>query len=265
MQLSICIVTYNHSKYIKECIEGVLNQKFNFEYEILIFDDFSIDDTLNICKEYSLKYPNLIKVISNSQNMGMASNFYKALNSCSGNYIAICEGDDYWITDSKLIAQYEYINSNSNCNLIFHDVNIIGSSKPDSYYFNSSKKNILNFKDILLNHQIPTCSMMLRRAALINKIPKIFYKFPVCDIPVHLILTERGYAFHLREKLSVYRVNEFSITNNKNRNSDRYIRLIKMYFSLILVFNFKYLHIFLYKIIRSFVGYIKELVFKIWY
>lgn len=264
MKLSICVITYNHSEFIKQCLEGALNQKFEFDYEIVISDDCSNDDTVLICRQYQENNPDLITLLTSERNNGMAFNWYKAIQACSGEFIAICEGDDYWISENKVMTQFDYMSENPNCNLCFHDVEITGSSKPQNFYFFPSDKDILSFKDVILNHQIPTCSMMIRRDAFMNKIPKIFYKFPVCDIPVHLILTERGYAFHIREKFSVYRVNEFSITNNKNRNSFRYMRLIKMYFSLLLVFNFKYIHIFLYKIIRSFVGYVKESIFKIW-
>lgn len=260
MNLSICIVTYNHCEYIKDCLDGILLQKFDFEYEILIFDDCSTDDTVLICHDYQKKFPNLFKIYSNINNVGMAHNFYNAISSCNGDLIAICEGDDFWTHDNKLITQYNYMRDNFDCNLTFHDVEIIGSNKSADFYFNYDSKDMLNFEDILVSHQIPTCSMMIRKSAFLNKITNIFFSFPVCDIPLHLLLVQDGYAFHFREKFAVYRINDSSITNNRNKSLDRYLRMIKMYWHLFFHFKFRNGFIFNFKILRLCLGYIKDLI-----
>lgn len=262
MDLSLCIITYNHEKFIRECLDGVLMQNINCEFEIVISDDCSNDNTLSICEAYKKRFPNLITILKNDRNIGMAGNWYKAIQSCKGNFIAICEGDDFWISSDKIQIQYDYMKSNDKCNICFHDVALSNSFKPYDFYFSYDVKSKFYFKDIILKHLIPTCSMMFRTSKIQKNIPKPFYTFPVCDVPVHLLLTLDGYAFHIKEQYAVYRINEFSITNNRNKNSDRYYKLIRMYFILLITFNFKYFPYFLYKIVRLGLGYFRELLSK---
>lgn len=92
--VSVCTITYNHENYIAKMIEGVLFQKVNFKYVLVIGEDCSSDKTRDICYSYKLKYPDKIKLILNEKNIGVRNNFINVLNNCHGKYIAICESDD---------------------------------------------------------------------------------------------------------------------------------------------------------------------------
>ena len=106
--VSICCLAYNHEKYIRKTLEGFVNQKTNFNYEILIHDDCSTDNTVNIVEEYRKKYPKLIKPIYQKENQHSKgikiSNVYQ-FPRAQGKYIAMCEGDDYWTDMNKLQKQ----------------------------------------------------------------------------------------------------------------------------------------------------------------
>lgn len=123
MKLSVAIITYNQGRYIKDCLEGILNQKTNFDFEIIIGDDCSSDDTLTICQEYSHQHPR-IKILENKTNLGYSENWKRTLNSCSGEYIAPIEGDDYWINESKLQKQVDFLDRNPSVGLCYTDCNI---------------------------------------------------------------------------------------------------------------------------------------------
>jgi glycosyltransferase involved in cell wall biosynthesis len=256
VKVSVCIITYNHASYLRDCLDGAVNQKFDGNFEIVISDDCSTDNTLDICYEYQELYPDLIRVLRHDENMGMTRNWYEAIQACKGEFIAICEGDDYWVDTNKINSQYNYMLNNFKCNITFHDVLIKGSLKPISFYFKYPTRSKLNFKHVLLNHQIPTCSMMIRKAALVNNIPSVFLKFPVCDIPLQLLLVQNGYAYHMKNNFAVYRINGGSITNNQNKNLNRYLKLIEMYWSLFLHFRGKSSLLFVYKMVRLFSAYI---------
>lgn len=122
VMVSICCLAYNHEKYIRQCLEGFVNQKTNFQYEVLIHDDASTDGTADIIREYEKKYPNIIKPIyqvENQYSQGKPINKYlyeKAL----GRYIALCEGDDYWCDSSKLQLQVEALELNKRCRFAVH-------------------------------------------------------------------------------------------------------------------------------------------------
>lgn len=139
--LSICCITYNHDKYIRETLEGFLEQKIDFKYEILIHDDASTDKTREIIKEYQKRYPNLIKAIYQKQNQysqgkPILENLFENAN---GKYLAICEGDDFWIDKNKLQKQVEFLENNQEYSAVYHNVYVVDenskASKTDQKYY----------------------------------------------------------------------------------------------------------------------------------
>lgn len=114
--VSIKCMAYNQEKYISQTINGFLNQKTSFPFEILIHDDCSTDNTTNIIKEYAEKYPLIIKPIFETENQyskGDDSHHIKIDAAIKGKYLATCEGDDYWIYNKKLQSQVMFLEKNS--------------------------------------------------------------------------------------------------------------------------------------------------------
>ena len=106
MNVSICIITYNQQQYVARAIESALMQQCDFSYEIIICDDCSTDNTGEIIKRYAIQYPGLIKAHFADKNIGMLRNWEKALMLCTGRFIALLEGDDFWNDALKLQKQY---------------------------------------------------------------------------------------------------------------------------------------------------------------
>src|SRR5690606_39119715 len=131
--VSICIQTYNQVSFIEKCIEGALIQKTNFPFEILLADDDSNDGTREICIEYASQYPDKIKLFLHSRENnikigGFASATFIALYNffqSRGKYIAICEGDDYWTDPFKLQKQFDFMESNPEYSVCYHDYKIV--------------------------------------------------------------------------------------------------------------------------------------------
>jgi len=109
LMVSVFMITYNHEKYIKKAIDGILMQKVNFSYEIIIGEDCSQDNTRSILNEYFKKYPSKIKLLLHEKNIGMHENVNAVWRECRGKYIASCEGDDYWIDPNKLQKQVNFL------------------------------------------------------------------------------------------------------------------------------------------------------------
>ena len=107
--VSVCMITYNHESYIHQAIEGVLTQNTTFPYKLVIGEDYSADGTRKICQEYANLYPDKIDLLPSSSNLGMQRNFSRTLNVCTGKYIALCEGDDYWTDPMKLQKQIDIL------------------------------------------------------------------------------------------------------------------------------------------------------------
>jgi len=125
------MITYNHAPFIVKAIDGVLHQKTNFLFELIIGEDWSTDGTRDIVLEYQKKFPEIIRVITSDENVGMKQNSYRTMKACRGKYIAYCEGDDYWHNPLKLQKQVDYLNDHPECGLVYssYDVYLVESGK----------------------------------------------------------------------------------------------------------------------------------------
>ncbi|NOU18345.1 MAG: glycosyltransferase [Bacteroidales bacterium] len=164
--MSVCIISYNHESYIGKAIEGVIMQNATFNIEIIIGEDFSTDKTRQVCQEYSQRYPDKIKLLNSEKNLGAIQNFIRTLMACSGQYIALCEGDDYWIDPNKLQKQVNFLESNPDFIVHHHNVMIVNKEGNEQHPFFDSKQNI-KFESELSDYLLggvacKICSMVFR-------------------------------------------------------------------------------------------------------
>lgn len=129
--VSVCMITYNQASYICEAIEGVLMQKTNYPFELIISDDCSQDETRSICIDYEKRYPDKVKLFFPKQNLGISENFYSTLFNATGKYIAFCEGDDYWIDPCKIQHQVDFLESNLDVGCVYTDFNMYHQQTDD--------------------------------------------------------------------------------------------------------------------------------------
>ena len=219
IMVSICCITYNHEKYIKDALEGFLNQKTNFNFEILIHDDASIDNTANIIREYENKYPNIIRGIYQTENQYSKNNKIAEtflFPMARGKYIALCEGDDYWIDNNKLQKQVNFLEENEEYSLVVHPSlceNQVSNERYKMKSFNTDKS--LDLREFLEEyyHVAPkvlfqTSSLVFRgkyiKELLIEK-PQFNYNCNVGDIPLELFLANKGKIYFFNSFMSVYR------------------------------------------------------------
>ena len=215
IKVSICCITYNQEKYIRDAIESFLKQKTNFKYEILIRDDASTDNTAKIIREYEEKYPDIIhgiyEEINSFKTKGMIRSILNVYSKAIGKYIAICEGDDYWIDENKLQIQYDYMEEHKNCTLCFHDAIILNMEDNKFYKYNyvnnlfKKKDGIYNVGELDIYGFIPAASYMFPKKC-VEKVPDWYYECIVGDRPLKLIVTSYGYAYCIDKVMSVYRV-----------------------------------------------------------
>lgn len=159
--LSVCIPTYNHGKYIRQCLEGVMMQQTSFAFDVIIGEDCSTDDTRSIIKEYELKYPGKIKPIYHQQNVGAQRNAYEfCWPRLTGKYIAVCEGDDYWTDPLKLQKQVDFLEANDDFVLCFHEVRTV-SENDEVLRDEVGELRVFDWKSILYQH-IATMSVVFR-------------------------------------------------------------------------------------------------------
>ena len=109
MKLSVCILTFNQVNFVKQCLDSILMQRVEFKYEIIVGDDGSTDGTKSILLDYQRKYPHIFFLLLNDTNQGISVNYKNVLSRCSGEYVALCEGDDYWTDSLKLQKQVDFL------------------------------------------------------------------------------------------------------------------------------------------------------------
>ncbi len=213
--LSVFVVTYNQEQYIKQCLESILMQKTDYNFEIVIGEDCSTDNTYKICKEYAAKYPRIIKLYHNNQNYGLTKNWIETLKKCNGEFIALCEGDDYWNDSNKLQRQYDFLKNNAGFSAVMHTVEI----KDEAY---TNRRNLFYYNDIYdikeaWNVFVPTCSLFFRNQNIANFFPSNLKKYPVFggDKLLLLGLISQGNIKYIDLKMAVYRINSNSLSINQ--------------------------------------------------
>jgi glycosyltransferase involved in cell wall biosynthesis len=118
---TVLMLAYNHSPYIRQSIESIVNQKTSFPFELIIGEDCSTDDTRKIVLDYGREYPEIVRAITSERNVGGRANLRRVEEACRGEYVAYCEGDDYWHEQDKLQRQITFLESHPDYALVHSD------------------------------------------------------------------------------------------------------------------------------------------------
>jgi glycosyltransferase involved in cell wall biosynthesis len=241
-KISVLMITYNHARFIRQALDSVFAQTTDFSYEVVIGDDASTDGTGEILAEYAGKYPEQIRLLSRTANIGMNANFAATLEACQGEYVAFLEGDDHWIGSEKLVQQVEFLDSHPECVSCFHNVIVFSddASVPvEGYHAQKDGRQLMcapdlparfSQSDLLKRNFIPTCSVMFRRSS-VGQLPPWFKKLHLGDHPLHILCTEHGLAAYLPEVMGAYRLHSNSVWSGKSQLYRMY-RALEMYVEL---------------------------------
>jgi glycosyltransferase involved in cell wall biosynthesis len=226
--VSVCCITYQHLNFIRDALEGFLKQETTFPVEIIIRDDASTDGTAEIVREYTEKYPQLIRTILHIKNQYSKGKraFPETLAMARGEFIALCEGDDFWTCPSKLEKQVSLLEGDGRVALTFHKAWVRHQDDREDFVLQpSTPQEAYCFDDILLNaYFIPTASMVYRRSLIPNLSDLSFFRSG--DIVLQATLGHYGKILFLNETCSVYRKHDGGITRNYSIQS-HYIEYVR--------------------------------------
>lgn len=217
--VSVCMITYNHELYIKQAIEGFLMQKCNFPIELVIGEDCSTDNTRQICENYAAKYSQ-INLLSNKSNLGVMPNFVRTLQACTGRYIALCEGDDYWTDPLKLQKQVDFLEANEDYGLVHTNHDILEQSSGKVKYKIKNTKEHHNgniFNDLIIRNEISTLTAVARKNLIVNAYQKYqdqWDSWLMGDYPLWLEISKSHKIKYMDQSTSVYRVTSNSVSNS---------------------------------------------------
>lgn len=229
--VSVCVFTYNYEKYLHQTIDSIVSQQCDFDFEILICDDCSTDNTLKIANQFQKKNPELIRVLEHAENLGGTKNWIRAIQACKGKYIALIDGDDYFSDHLKLKKQADIMEQDNDLVLCFHSVDEIYDDAPELNKTVTFEKEYYELSDFIKNGWfVRTSSTFFRNGVISNEIPAWVHEFPYrFDTILHVLLCQYGKAYNLKESLSVWRKHKQGMSNwlmkNQVENTQKKIDL----------------------------------------
>lgn len=236
--VSVIMITYNHGQYINQAIEGVLMQECDFEIELIIANDCSQDNTEELVNYLIDNHPRStwIKYFRHASNKGMIPNFVFALNEAKGRYIAICEGDDYWVDNQKLKKQIDILETNQSFGLCSTNSFILDSSDKNISQISSSLiSREIDFQELLVkSNPIFTLTIVFRKDLILDFPFEEFSNFSMLDLPLWLYILSNSRGYLLSDITAVYRKLQESASHSnslaKNLKFERDTFLTKEYF-----------------------------------
>lgn len=216
--VSVRVQTYQHVDYIEKCLEGILMQKTDFPFEILLGEDESTDGTREVCLKYAEKHPDKIRLFlhkreNNIEIGGRPTGRFNMLYnqfSARGKYITICEGDDYWTDPLKLQKQVDFMEANADCSLLYHNTQTIFEDNSSAGYIKEVKgvdeATKFSLTDYIKGNGLNVWTVaMMYKTSIISKIPDFLYQAPFGDLPLKLICGYHGKIGYIPETMAVYR------------------------------------------------------------
>jgi hypothetical protein len=217
IKLSICSITYNHAEFIRECIEGFLDQVCDFRVEIIIHDDASTDGTTEILRDYASRYPDIINLITQQSNQfskGVNPYYAYVFPRARGMYIALCDGDDYWTDPHKLMTQTAIMEGDESIALTYGRTHALRDGKLNTNFFNGSEKN-LSARQLKCCEGINTLTTCFRNV-FFGAPPKWMIYSPIGDLTVWAILGYHGRGVFIPDlPPAVYRQHERGILSQQ--------------------------------------------------
>jgi len=236
--VSVLVQTYNHEKYIGKCLDSILNQKTNFDFEILVGEDCSSDSTREICVEYAKKFPEKIRLFLHKKNNKIKVNgiatgnfnaFYNFYNA-KGKYIAFCEGDDYWVDPLKLQKQIDFLLDEKEYVLCYHDYHFINeySSRLDDAKFPSKHLFDISSRDMREVNYHPLLSTACFRKEFKTLPPQIMNIINVDTFIISLLGSYGSGKFLSHIEPSYYRIHNGGVWS-KEKKSIKFLNKITTY------------------------------------
>lgn len=244
--VSVVVSTYNHGEYLAQAIESIVGQRTAFDYEVLIGDDCSRDNTLQIAEEYQRRYPELIRVFPSDRNLGPHDNDVRLTQASRGKYLAYCEGDDYWNTPDKLARQVAFLEANPDYGAVHSEYSRIAQFRSEWRCIPRGWQHQGRvipqgdvFQDMLLDNFMMTCTVVVRRDVMLTYLDSALpvEDFWPPDWAFYVYVSHECRIGYIDEPLATYRTVPGSMMNQsaavmlaRNQGAAETLRVLCDYF-----------------------------------
>lgn len=270
MKVNIILITYNHAEYIRRTLESILMQKTVYDVEIIVADDSSPDNTVDIIKEYENQSSFSFTFLPKTVNLGYNLNYRRAFAACTGNYVAIMEGDDYWVQSNHLQNHVDHLEKQYGASMSYNRHIRLFSDQNREEIFDWTSDNdyeLVTTEQLALGNRIGNLSCCVFRGDLIRNLDPNLFDMEIADWMLGMYMGQFGPLLYLKEVTTTYRIHDNGQWSrmDEKAQSKRIIELINEYDK---YFNYKYtkaftkhkqrLEILLYGD-KSFKGFIKSI------
>lgn len=225
--VSILCITYNHAAFIEQTLSSFIAQKTNFRFEIVIGEDCSTDDTLNIIHTWIDRYPNTIRLISEGPNIGAQFNGLRTYAACTGRYIALCDGDDRWTDPLKLQKQVDYMEANPNCSMTYGNAQAQKDGCIQYEYIGGLKMDLSAEE---LQHAPPINTMTVMFRNVLGAMPPEFLACGAGDMFIWSMLGQHGHGHYMPNILpSIYNMHSGGLNSLTGTAKQHQLRLKTFY------------------------------------
>lgn len=204
--VSVLMITYNHERYIRQAVQSVLDQERTFPIEIVISDDGSSDGTRAIVRELVAEHPQIVRDVSSGQRLGIGSNFYHTYTHCRGEFIAVLDSDDYWLSRDKLAMQLNLLQGDPRCTLVYHNAILFAEATGESRIKLSEPVDDIRGATFFLHRNPITTMTAVFRNILSEEEVSSLTGLTFQDLPLWILLAEHGTVRCLPDLFGVYRV-----------------------------------------------------------
>lgn len=235
MRLNVVLVTYNHAEFIEEALKSILYQKVDFEFDIIVADDKSTDDTLKIIRNLEQTTSVPFRYLQSDKNLGITKNYRRAFRACDAEYVAVLEGDDIWTSPCRLQKHVNFLDSHRECTMSFNRY-IVGDFEKAKYHIQpcwSSEDGyqLLTSRDIARDNLIGNFSTCVYRKTALDTLPEQLFEMTAYDWITNIMIGRNGMIGYLTDVMSIYRIHSGGVWSGKREedNIRETIACIKQY------------------------------------
>ena len=210
--VSVAVLTYNSEGTIRQCIDSILMQETDFDYEIVVGDDCSIDGTQDVLREYKNCHPDKFTLLLNERNEGISKNYQRVLTHCRGEYVALCEGDDYWTDECKLRKQVAFLESHVEYGFVgtYSQLLLSDGQIKEDFYDYMPKLEVVDgwelYGDVFDYAKVGpvtrTVSLCFRRSIIV---PYLQYEGLGNDLVIQTVLSKHSWFAKYSQAMTIYR------------------------------------------------------------
>ncbi|MDR3059069.1 MAG: glycosyltransferase [Dysgonomonas sp.] len=242
MKINIILITYNHANYVRKTLESILMQETPSDVEIIVADDCSTDNTVEIIKEYESTTHFSFHYLNKTRNTGYIRNYQQAFAACTGDYVAIMEGDDYWVKPSHLQNHIDFLEKQPEASMSYNrHIRLFEDQHREEIFDWTSDKDyeFVTTEQLALGNRIGNLSCCVFRGKLVQQLDKKLFDMEIADWMLGMYMGQFGPLLYLKDVTSAYRIHDNGQWSRMNER-DQCARVIELINEYDKYFNYKY-------------------------